>query len=436
MSTRTLLTNARLIDPASGRDGPGWLLVDGETIADFGDGAPPNTPPSASDARVVDLDGLVLAPGLIDMRVSAGEPGAEHKETLATASAAAVAGGVTTMVVTPETSPAVDDPALIDFILRRARDTAVARAAPAAALTQGLKGEAMSEIGLLLEAGAVMLSNGPRAVPGARTMRRALKYANEFGALVSVRPEEPSLSATGVAHDGEFAGRLGLMPIPTLAERLQVERDAALAEDAGCRLLFDQLSSAAGLAAFAAAKTRGAPVFASVGAAHLALNELDVGDYRTYARLSPPLRAESDRAALVEALNAGTIDVVVSAHDPQPSEDKRLPFAEATPGGVGLETLLSVLMGLVAEHDFSLIEALRPVTSAPADLLGLPQGRLAAGAPADLVAFDPRAPWVCSADALRSKSKNSPFDLRRMTGKTRLTLVRGDTVFDALTAHA
>lgn len=431
MSGATLFANARLIDPASGRDETGWLLVDSDAIVDLGAGAPPR-----ADAKTIDLAGLVLAPGLIDMRVSAGEPGAEHKETLATASAAAIAGGVTTMVVTPETTPAVDDPALIDFILRRARDTADARALPAAALTRGLDGQAMSEIGLLLDAGAVMLSNGPCAVADARTMRRALTYARQFDALVAVRPEEPGLAAGGVAHDGEFAGRLGLTPVPTLAERLQVERDAALAEDAGCRLLFDQLSSAAGLAAVFAAKARGAPVYASVGAAHLVLNELDVGDYRTYARLSPPLRAESDRAALVAGLKAGTIDVVVSAHDPQPTEDKRLPFAQSTPGGVGLETLLAVLTGLVANEGFTLVEALRPVTSAPADLLGLKQGRLEKGAPADLVVFDPEEPWVCKADALNSKSKNSPFDERRMIGRAKLTLVRGAVAFNALEGTA
>jgi len=416
MTARTLLTNARIVDPASGRDEAGWLLIEGETIADLGSGVPPN----ANGAHVIDLGGLVLSPGLIDVRVSAGEPGAEHKETLATASAAAVAGGVTTMIVTPETSPAIDAPALIDFISRRARDTAKARVLPAAALTRDLAGEAMSEIGMLMDAGAVMLSNGPHAVADARVMRRALTYAKGFDALVSVRPEEPTLAAGGVAHDGEFAGRLGLATLPAIAERLQIDRDAALAEETGARLLFDQLSSAAGLEAFAAAKARGAPVFASVGAAHLRLNELDVGDYRTYARLSPPLRAETDRMALIAALKDGVIDVVTSAHDPQPTEDKRLPFAEATPGGVGLETLLAVLMALVAEDGFSLLEALRPATIAPAALLGLDQGRLAKGAPADLVAFDPNAPWVCKADALRSKSKNSPFDERRRSEERRV----------------
>lgn len=432
MNARTLLANARLVDPASGRDERGWLLVEGETIADLGGGAPP----SVADAQIIDLDGLCLAPGLIDARVSAGEPGAEHKETLATASAAAVAGGVTTFVVTPETDPVIDEPALIDFLMRRARDTAETRVYPAAALTRGLKGDAMAEMGLLLEAGAVMLSAGPAGVRDARVMRRALTYAQSFDAVVAARPEEPSLAAGGVAHEGGFAARLGLAGVPVLAEQVQVNRDAALAEATGARLLFDQLSSAAGLEAFAAAKAHGAPVFASVSAAHLKLNELDVGDYRTYARLSPPLRAESDRRALVNALKSGLVDIVVSAHDPQPTEDKRLPFAEATPGGIGLETLLPALLSLAAEDGFTLVEALRPVTSAPAALLGLDQGRLAKGAPADLVAFDPETPWVCNADALRSKSKNSPFDLRRMTGRARMTVVRGKVVFDAAAVPA
>ncbi|MGD2131857.1 MAG: dihydroorotase [Maricaulaceae bacterium] len=426
MTAPLLFINARLIDPASGRDETGWLLCRDGAIADLGAGAPPDV----TDAEVRDLNGLCLAPGLVDLRVSAGEPGSEHKETLATANAAAVAGGVTTIVVTPETNPVIDEPALIDFLLRRARDTADVRVYPAAALTRGLKGAAMSEIGLLLEAGAVMLSNGPSAVADARVLQRALDYARGFGALTAVRAEEPTLAAGGVVHEGEFAARLGLTGVPVLAERLAVDRDCALALATGARLLLDQLSSADGLSALGEWKTRGAPVFASVSAAHLVLNELDVGEYRTYARLSPPLRAEADRRALVEALKSGLIDVVVSAHDPQPTEDKRRPFAEATPGGIGLETLLSTLLGLVAQDDFTLIEALRPATSAPADLLGLPQGRLAKGAPADLAVFDPAAPWLCDAEQLRSKSKNSPFDQRRMTGRAILTAVGGKVVFD------
>ncbi len=426
MTTRTLIANARVVDPARGRESEGWLLLDGDTIADLGDGPAPDV----DGADVVDAAGRVVCPGLIDLRVNAGEPGAEHKETLATASAAAAAGGVTSVVVTPETKPTIDDPALIDFLMRRARDTAAVRVHPAAALTKGLAGTEIAEIGLLRDAGAVMFSNGPRPLADAGLMRRALLYARGLGALVAVRPEDAALAGRGVAHEGDYAARLGLEGVPVLAERVQIERDAAIAADAGARLLFDQVSSAAGLAALARAKADGAPVSASVSAFHLALNDLDVGDYRTYARLSPPLRAEHDRDALIHALKDGLVDVVVSAHDPQPPEDKRLPFAEATPGGVGLETLLSVLLGLVHDERMSLAEALRPATVAPAELLGLPQGRLAKGAPADVILVDAGAPWVCKSEDLRSLSKNTPFDERRLQGRALKTWVAGRVVFD------
>lgn len=432
MTARTLFQNARLIDPAAGRDGGGWLLVEGEAIADVGRGAPPEL----EGATVRDCDGLILAPGLIDLRARTGEPGSEHKETLASASAAAAAGGVTTMVVTPETDPVIDDPALIDFLLRRARDTARVRVLPSAALTKGLAGEAMTEIGLLQEAGAVMFANGPRPVADARVLRRALVYARNFDALCAVRPEDASLAQGGVAHEGAFAARLGLAGVPALAEETQLARDALIAEDAGARLMFDLISSRRGLAALAAAKHRDAPVFASASAAHLKLNELDVGDYRTYARLAPPLREEADRRALVEAVGSGLIDVVVSAHDPQPPEDKRLPFAEAEPGAVGLETLLPALLTLAAEGELDLRAGLRAVTSAPAALLGLAQGRLSVGAPADLTLIDAGAPWVCRRDLLRSRSKNTPFDKRRLQGRAVMTMVAGRVVFERADALA
>ncbi len=432
MSPRTLFANARIIDPASGRDAAGWLLTEGARIADIGRG----DPPPIESAQRRDLAGLTLAPGLIDIRVTTGEPGAEHKETLATASAAAAAGGVSTIVVTPETEPVIDDPALIDFVLRRARDTAMVRVLPAAALTKGLAGEAMSEIGLLLEAGAVMFSNGPKPVADARLFRRALSYAKAFDAPCASRPQDAALAEGGAAHEGEFAGRLGLSGVPALAEAIETARAAMIAEDAGARLLLDQLSSAAGLEALSGAKARGAPVFASVSAAHLMMNELDIGDYRTYARLDPPLRSEADRRALADAVRSGLIDVVVSAHDPHPPEEKRLPFDEAEPGAVGLETLLPALASLAVDGAMPLIEALRAVTVAPAAFLGLPQGRLAPGAPADITVFDPDAPWVCRREALVSRSKNTPFDGRRLQGRVLLTMVDGAVVHDVLAEAA
>lgn len=432
MSASFLISGARLIDPASDKDATGWLSVEAGKISGFGEGDAPDI----TGAARINAHGLLLAPGLIDLRVRTGEPGAEHKETLASASAAAAVGGVTTMVVSPLTAPVIDTPALIDFIMRRARDTASVRVLPAAAMTRGLAGEAMSEIGLLKEAGAVLFSNGHHPIADARVMRRALTYAHTFNAPCAVRAEDAALSAGGVAHDGEFAGRLGLSGVPTLAETIQITRDSLIAEDTGGRLLLDLISSRAGLEALALAKSRGAPVSASVAAANLALNELDVGDYRTFARLSPPLRAEDDRSALVDGVRTGLIDFVTSAHDPQPPEDKRLPFAEAKPGAVGLETLLGVMGTLVAEGHMTWTEALRPLTSAPASFLGLAQGRIAEGAPADLILIDPEAPWACREDELVSKSKNTPFDGRRFTGRVATTIVGGRIVHDVRTERA
>ncbi|MDR3511618.1 MAG: dihydroorotase [Caulobacteraceae bacterium] len=422
----TAFLNARLVDPESGYDGPGCLIVADGVVADVVhrpdyDGLP-------HDVEVIDCEGAMLAPGLVDLRVKTGEPGAEPKETLKSAARAAAAGGVTSIVVQPDTDPVVDEPSVVDFILRRARDIGLVRVYPAGAATKGLEGRKMAEIGLMREAGAVYVTDVDRPVVDSLVMRRVLSYARGFDTLVAHRPADPYLTAGAAANEGEFAARLGLPGAPAMAERIMLERDLALAELTGARLLVDQVSCIEGLESLRRAKDKGVKVWASASINHLTFNELDIGDYRTFYKLSPPLRTEDDRQALIEALAEGLIDVVVSAHAPEPAEEKRLPFDEAAPGAIGLETLLPALLTLAHEDRVGLVDLIRAVTLKPAQLLGLDAGRLSAGSPADLVLCDIGAPVVIDADRLTSKSKNSPFDGRRLQGRVILTMVGGRVV--------
>ena len=423
------LVNARLVDPESGYDGPGSLVVQDGLIADVLQ--QPRIASPSPDLEVVDCQGALLAPGLIDIRVKTGEPGAETKETLKSAGRAAAAGGVTTMVVQPDTDPAIDDPAMVDFILRRARDNGLVHVYPAGAATKGLKGEEMAEIGLMHEAGARYITDADRPIMDSRVLRRVMSYARGFGAIVAHRPSDPFLTRGAAATEGEFAGRLGIPSGPAVAERIMLERDLALAELTGACLIVDQVTTHDALDALSRAKLRGVRAFATCSINHLSFNELDIGDYRTFYKLNPPLRTEHDREALIEGLTDGLIDIIVSAHAPAPAEDKRLPYDEAAPGAVGLETLLPALLALHHERGLPLADLLRAVTLAPANLLNLSAGRLAQGAPADLVLCDIDAPVVIDADALVSKSKNSPFDGRRLQGRVLRTLVEGRTVFQA-----
>ncbi len=426
MTGRTAIYNARLLDPASGRDEKGGVLIENGVIADVGASIAKTT---VADVKI-DAKGKALGPGLIDLRVKTGEPGAENKETLETASEAAAAGGVTTFVVMPDTDPVIDSVALVDFIKRRGEGVAKVKVNPTGGLTINLDGQKMSEIGLIKQAGAVFFTNGDRPVEDAGVLRRAMQYAASFDVLIASRPDTPALSKNTVMTAGAFAARLGLRGAPPEAEWIALERDLMLAETTGARLLADCISTGRSLRAIERARKAGVKVSCSVAAYSLFFNELDVGDYLTYCKVQPPFRSEEDRMALIDGLRRGVIDAVVSAHDPQPPEDKRLPIAEAAFGAVGLETLLPVLLSLAARDEVSLLQALRPVTSGPADLLGLPQGRLKKGAPADLVLFDPAAPWMCDRDDLLSRSKNSPFDSRKLEGRVLRTWVNGATVFE------
>ena len=420
------IINARLLDPASDYDGQGAVLIADGRIVEVVRGGDVRVP---AGVEVVDARGLCLSPGLIDIRVKTGEPGFEPKETLKSASLSAAAGGVTTIIIQPDTDPAVDDPAMVDFIQRRGAALNLVNVYAAGAATQRREGQRMAEIGLMHEAGALYFTDGDRVIASSRTLQRVMSYAGTFNALIACRPADPWMSEGGVATSGELATRLGLSGVPAIAERIQLDRDLALVEQTGARFLVDQISTADALDSLARARGKGLEVAASVSINHLCFNEIDIGDYRTFYRLDPPLRPESDRQALIEAVRDGLIDVITSAHAPLPAEDKRRPFAEAAPGAIGLETLLAAALSLHHEDGVPLLDILRPMTAGPAGLLGLDSGVLEPGAPADLVLFDPDAPVIVDAATLKSKSKNSPFDGRRLQGKVVGTWVGGRKVY-------
>jgi len=424
MSQRQLLfRGARLIDPASGLDAQGDLLIDGERIAALAPGL------TAGDAEIVECRGLCLAPGLVDMRVQLREPGAEHMESIESGSQAAAAGGVTTMVALPNTEPPVDDVAVVEFIARRAREVRLAKIHSYAAATKGLKGRELTEMGLLAASGALGFTDGVTAIADALVMRRVLAYARSFGQLVIQHPQEPSLSGAGEVTEGEISTRLGLAGITPMAEAIMVERDLRLVEITGARYHAAHISTAEAVVAIGRAKTAGLPVTCDTAPPYFALNETAIGDYRTFAKLSPPLRSEADRQAVIEGLADGTIDAIASDHAPWDQDSKRLPFSSAACGIVGLETLLPLALELHHTGRLSLLEVLRRLTINPAHILGLDVGRLKPGAPADLVLFDLDLSWRIKTDAFRSKSKNAPFDGRPVQGQVVRTVVDGRTIF-------
>ena len=424
---RVAYVNARLLDPQSGLDTTGALLTKGRKIADYGpalfaDGVP-------EGVEVVDCAGHCLAPGLIDMHVHLREPGHEHKETIATGGLAAAAGGVTTMACMPNTNPVIDDIALVQFIERRARETSIVRVHPIAAITKGLGGEQLTELGLLSEAGAVAFSDDGLPVFNSLVMRRALSYSTAFGALIIQHAEDPDLAARGCMNEGETATRLGLPGIPNVSEVVIVERDIRLAELTGGRYHVAHISTAEAVDAVRLAKAHGLPVTAEAAPHHFALNETAIGDYRTFAKMAPPLRDEDSRRAVVEGLRDGTIDAIATDHAPHDQDSKRLPLAHAANGIVGLETLLPLALELYHNRHMELLDVLGAMTVRPAELLGLDVGRLAKGAPADLLLFDLDSPWRVDVDAFHSKSKNSPFDGRPVQGRVLRTVVGGRGVY-------
>lgn len=415
-----LFRNARLIDPERGTDSVGTLAVRDGRIAG---------PGGMDDAQVIDCHGACLAPGMVDIGVKVSEPGERHKESFRSAGRAAAAGGITTIVTRPDTEPAIDTPEVLEFVRRRANEAAPVRVLPMAALTRGRKGREMAEIGFLMDAGAVAFTDCDAVVTDTKVLSRCMTYAASLGALVIAHPQDPGLSAGTSATSGKFAALKGLPSVSPMAERMGLDRDLALVEMTGARYHADQITTERALKRLQRAKEAGLDVTAGVSIHHLTLNELDVGDYRTFFKIKPPLRSESDRLAAVDAVASGLIDVISSMHTPQDEESKRLPFEEAASGAIGLETLLPAAMRLVHGGHMDLPTLWRALSLYPSRRLALDSGRLSPGAPADLVLFDPDAPFVLDRFKLRSKSKNTPFDEARMEGRVLGTWVGGEKVF-------
>ena len=422
----TLIERVRLIDPATGLDTPGALLIRGGRIAELG--AALDRPDGAT---VVDGHGAVLCPGLVDMRVQLGEPGYEYRETIASAAVAAAAGGITTLACLPDSRPALDDPALVRLLRARGEETGSLSILPYGALTRGCEGQDLAELGLLREAGAVGFTDGTRTIASARLMRRALAYASGFGAPIVQHPEDPTLAEGGTATEGELATRLGLPAIPAAAEAILVARDIRLAELTGGAVHFAHVSTGEALGLIRAAKDKGLAITCDTAPPYFDLNETAIGAFRSFARLSPPLRAEADRAAVAAALADGTIDAIASDHQPRDADDKRLPFAQAAAGGTGLATLLAVTLAQVHGGALPLARAIALLTLLPARLLGCEGGTLRRGAPADLCLFDPERAWHVESGRLPGKAQNTPFDGRGLEGRVLATWKAGRQVFAA-----
>jgi dihydroorotase len=419
--TTLCFQNARLIDPEAQTDAPGTLLVRDGVIKGIDADAP-------EGATIIDCNGRVLAPGIIDWGVKIGEPGERHKESFRSAGLAAAAGGVTTIVARPDTLPPIDTPESLEFVTRRAADAPV-NIRHMASLTKAREGREMVEVGFLTDAGAVAFTDGVRQVADTRLLSRCMTYARGLGALIVGHPQDAGLSRGAAATSGKFASIYGIPAVSPMAEVIGLDRDLALVAMTGCRWHADQITTACALPALRRARDAGLDVTAGISIHHLTLNEYDVGDYRTFFRFTPPLRSEDDRLAMVEAVAEGVIDVIASFHTPQDEESKRLPFEAAAPGAVGLQTLLPAAMRLYHQGGLSLPQLWRAMSLNPAKRLGLPGGRLMAGAPADLVLFDPDAPFVLDRFTLLSKSKNTPFDGARMEGRVIGTWVAGRRVF-------
>jgi dihydroorotase len=417
-----LFKNVRLAGP----DGlaMGELLVKDGVIADFG--ASLGRP---DGAEMIAVTGAVLCPGLVDMRASLGEPGYEYRETVASAAVAAAAGGITTLAVLPDSQPAIDDPALVRLIKARGEEIGSISLIPYGAATRGCAGEELAEYGLLKAAGAVAFTDGRRAIGSARMMRRALSYASGFGARIVQHPEDVELAEGGAATEGARATMMGLPGIPAAAEAICVARDIRLAELTGGAVHFAHVTTGEACGLIRQAKDRGLAVTCDTAPPYFDLNETAIGDFRTYAKFSPPLRAEADRLAIVAALADGTIDAIASDHQPRDADDKRLPFAEASAGGAGLATLLAVTLAQVQAGQLTLARAIELLTARPARWLGLEAGVLRKGAPADLCLFHPERSWRVEAGKLPGKAQNTPFDGRALEGVVLGTWKAGRRVF-------
>lgn len=426
MTRTTVLKNLRILDPSRNIDENGSIVIENGRIAAIGSSAQNQGAPEG--AEIVDGRGLIAAPGLVDARVFVGEPGAEHRETIESASRAAAVGGVTTFITMPDTDPVIDDIALVEFVLKNARDKAIVNIHPAAALTKGLEGLEMTEFGLLKAAGAVAFTNGRNPMHNAQVLRRAMTYAREFDSVIALDTRDKYLGAGGVMNEGLLASWLGLSGSPREAEVIPLERDLRIAGLTRGKYHAAQISVPESAEAVKIARDRGANVTCGMSINHLTLNENDIGEYRTFFKLSPPLRGEDDRKAMVDALARGEIDIIVSSHDPQDVDTKRLPFADAADGAIGLETMLAAALRLHHSGEVPLMRLIDALSTRPAKIFGLDAGTLAPGARADIVLIDTDEPWLATKDRFVSRSKNTPFEDARFTGRAVSTYVAGKRV--------
>ena len=422
-----VLKNVRIVDPSRTLDEVGTIIVghDGLILAAGADAQNQGTP---DGAEIRDCRGLTAVPGLVDARVFVGEPGSEHRETIASASRAAAAGGITSFIMMPETDPVIDDIALVEFVKKTARDTASVNVYPSAALTKGMTSSEMTEMGLLQQAGAVAFTNGRYGLNDTQVLRRAMTYAREFGAVIALETREKYLAANGVMNEGLLASWLGLSGIPKETEIIPLERDLRIAALTRGTYHASQISVPESVEAIEVARKRGAKVTCGISINHLSLNENDIGEYRTFFKLYPPLRSEDDRMAMVDALAKGQIDIIVSSHDPQDVDTKRLPFGEAADGAIGLETMLSAALRLHHAGQVPLMRLIDAMSTRPAEIFGLPGGTLKPGAPGDIALIDLDEPWLVSRDTLLARSKNTPFEDARFSGRAVATYVAGQCV--------
>ena len=423
------LINARIIDPKNQMDEIGGLIIDingkikavGKKIANG------NLP---TGAEKIDLKRQILIPGIVDMRVFVGEPGYEYKENFRTLSNAALSGGVTSVVSMPNTSPVIDNVSMVDFLKRRGRDKAKINIYPSASLTRNTEGKQMTEFGLLRKKGIIAFTDGVKTIQDAQVMSRIMNYAGESEALIMQHAEDNILSAGGLINEGEISTRLGLKGIPSLAEKIIVERDLSLLEEYHCKYHISQISSEKTLTTIKRAKEEGKIFSTGVSINNLSLNENDIGDFKTFLKLSPPLRTEQDRLSLINAIDEGLIEVIVSDHKPEDEESKRLTFAQAATGATGIETLLPLALELFHNDSLKLNKIIAPITSNPAKILGIDKGSLQIGRDADLCVVDINKPWVVNKDELLSKSKNTPIEGRKLQGQIIKTFIKGEIAFE------
>ena len=421
--------NARIIDPSQNLDEIGGLIVDTNgKIKAIGKSVKKENIPSKSEK--IDLKGKVLIPGIIDMKVFIGEPGYEYKENFRSLSNAALSGGVTSVVSMPNTSPVIDNVSMVDFILRRGRDKAGINIYPSATLTRNMDGKLMTEFGLLSKKGIVGFTDATKTVQNSEIMSRIMNYASDLDVLVMQHPEDYELSKGRCIGEGEISTRLGLKGIPYIAEKIIIERDLSLLEEYPCRYHISQLSSAKSVDVIQKYKKNGLKFSVGVSINNLSLNENDIGDFKTFLKVSPPLRKEEDRKALIKGIKDGLIDVIVSDHKPEDEESKRLPFAQAAEGSIGIETLLSLALELYHNESLSLKKIIETITCNPAKILKINKGNLKKGSDADLCIFDLDQPWKVDVSKLKSKSKNAAIENRKLQGKVLMTYLKGESVFN------